>query len=521
MTRHRSAISRLAAVRARHSDDQGSLPLLMLVMLVGTILSTLMISIVIQQTTSTRFNGSREQALDAAQAGIDVVAGMIRATTDTSGTGHVTALPCYTHAQGTPYAGVVNGVGNESYSVYVDYYDVDPVKNPAATPMVCSTGYGTYDTTSGVTTPSYALITSNGTDGAAGSGTTAGRTVVSTYIFKTSNVNIPGGVIRLYPASGSTTNVCLDAGTATPSPTTNTPIYLQLCSTTNPPLAQQVFAYRTDLTIQLLSSVTQTNPNGLCLDTPAPLTSGNTIYLKQCQALGSPPYDQQWSFNDSGHFEGSLATSSSTGTLSGICINASSQSPGQAVTAVTCAGSITDPTQAWIPAPSVGAGAAADPQYVNYLEFGRCMDVTAQNVNATFFIDYPCKQNPDAAAVAWNQKFTYTALTSTYGQLSTTTGGVTYCITTPTGASTYPVLSVCNAGTVAQRWTRNGGNTALPYSAMYNIIDSQGRCLGLSAPTGGYPWSAVDIEACTGALDQKWNATPGVFNSSFQNTLEK
>lgn len=512
-------------IAARHrlrSEDRGSLPLLMLVMLVGTILSGLMVPIIITQTATTKFTSTRDQALDAAQAGVDVVAGMIRNAADGSGTGHSAALPCWTHALNRPYQSPVNSVGSGSFSVYVDYYTVDPVKNPAAQPMTCSPGYGPYQASTGTATPSYALITSTGTDGPAGNGTTKGRTIVSTYIFKTSNVNIAGGVIRLYPASGATTNVCLDAGTGTPDPSTTTPIYLQVCSTSTPPIAQQVFSYRSDLTIQLSSSVTKTNPNGLCLDSNAPLANGNTLYLKQCQTLGSPPYDQQWSFNDNGHFQGSTSSSKINGSLSTVCINAASQSAGQAVTVATCAGSVSDPAQSWIPAPSVGAGAADDPQYVNYLEFGRCMDVTGQNVNADHFIDYPCKQNPYAGAVAWNQKFTYNALTSSYGQLTTITGAITYCITSPTLASgtVYPTLVACNVANTMQRWTRNGGNSALPYSAMYNIIDSAGRCLGLTTPVGSEVWSAVDVETCTGALDQKWNAAPGIFASSFQNTKE-
>jgi hypothetical protein len=40
---------------------------------------------------------------------------------------------------------------------------------------------------------------------------------------------------------------------------------------------------------------------------------------------------------------------------------------------------------------------------VNYQQFGRCLDVTGQNVSATHLIAYPCKQNPLATAVAWNE----------------------------------------------------------------------------------------------------------------------
>ena len=85
----------------------------------------------------------------------------------------------------------------------------------------------------------------------------------------------------------------------------------------------------------------------------------------------------------------------------------------------------------------------------------------------------------------------------------------------------YPTLLACDTTKVNQRWTRNGSNSALAYSALYNILDNTGRCLGLTTPVGSEVWSAVDVEVCSGSLDQKWNATPGVFASAFQNTAEK
>lgn len=523
-------LARFIRSRSRLRGERGSLPLLMLVVLVSSTLTALLVPMVISQTNSTRYTTSRQQALDAAWAGIDMAAGRIRAAEDVSGNGVLGQLPCWTRASGTPYTGSVvsasdgSSIGAERYQVYVDYYVVDPVVNPNATPMICSAGYGTFDLASGQATPAYALITSTGTVGPANSFTTQGRRLQTTYVFQVSNTNVPGGIIRLYPATGATTAVCIDAGSANPNPNTTVQVYLQLCSSTTPPLAQQVFVYRTDLTLQLLSSVTATNPLGMCLDTIAPLANGNPLYLKKCAALGSPPYDQQWSFDDNGHFRGSLSTSSQPpGTLSSICINAASQSVGQAVTAATCVGSTSDPTQAWIPAPTVGAGAAADPQYVNYKEFGRCMDVTNQNVNSDHFIDYPCKQNPYAGAVAWNQKFTYVALTGTYGQMTTVTGGITYCITSPGTLGGYVTLKPCtlSGGTaVLQRWIRNGGSSSLSYSAKYNIIDNNGFCLGLAPPYGAEVWSSIDVETCTGSLDQKWNASPDLSRPSEQNTIE-
>ena len=82
-------------VRLDLRDERGSLPMLMMVMLVGVVLSTFMISVVVSQTTSTRFTTSREQALNAAQAGLDVALAQIRASTS-AGDGTLTTLPCWT-----------------------------------------------------------------------------------------------------------------------------------------------------------------------------------------------------------------------------------------------------------------------------------------------------------------------------------------------------------------------------------------------------------------------------------------
>ena len=88
------------------------------------------------------------------------------------------------------------------------------------------------------------------------------------------------------------------------------------------PPAQQVFAYRTNLTLQLLSSVAASNMNGLCLSSAASAGSGdNAIRLVQCEPLGSPtPSTQQWSYNVNGKFEAVGKDSATTGQLSKQCM---------------------------------------------------------------------------------------------------------------------------------------------------------------------------------------------------------
>ncbi|HEY3715523.1 MAG TPA: ricin-type beta-trefoil lectin domain protein [Jatrophihabitantaceae bacterium] len=507
----------MTGLRARLSDDRGSMPMLLMVTIVGLLLSAMLVPLLVTQDRATRFGTSRVHALDAAQAGIDATLGQIRAAVDGTGIGDSSRLPC------GPISGSVDSAGDGAYTVGVEYFTADPVANPTAAKMLCALGYGTYDAASGAFTPSYARITSTGTDGRAVNGSSGGRTLLTTYVFKTSNTNVPGGVLRIYPAAGNTTALCVDAATSTPS--AGASVTLQTCSTATPPASQQVFAYRTDLTIQLLSSVTPTYPNGLCLDTAGP-TAGNPVVLNACRALGSPNYTQQWSFDDWGAYRASLSGSRTNGTLATVCINVAAQSAGQQLTLAACAQNTSSPTQAWVPAPSVGAGAAAPPQLINYLEFGRCLDVTGQNVNADHLIDYPCKQNPWAGAVAWNQKFTTPAIAaganSAAGQLVTTTSSTNYCLTTPGTAGGYVTVKTCGSTAASlQRWTVYNGDKSLPYATKFTIVDSSELCLALTQPVTGEQWSAIDVEKCTGAAEQKWNANPNLSVPTLQNTLER
>jgi len=532
-------------------DERGSLPMLMMVMLVGVVLSTFMVSVVISQTTSTRFTTSREQALNAAQAGLDVALAQIRTAT-ASGAGTLTTLPCWTHRNGAAHSGSVvsdpsgTQVGSGSYSVFVDYYMSDPVvghQDPVASPnatMVCAPGYGTFDPVSGKGAPIFALITSTGNVAAGGaSGTTSGRTLVSTYVFRLDNRNISGGIMRLYP-QGANPPVCMESATAVPDPDTTpaTAVVLANCSTSTPPSPRQVFGYRTDLTIQLISSVTEKNPAGVCLDAGKPPGNGNDVTLRQCAPLiATDPVNtlswwQQWSFDDNGHLRGSDFNTRTSGALSGVCIAAQTQTVGQVLRAASCTGGTTDPQQAWVSSPDVGAGAATTPrvdgsEYVNFNEFGRCMDVTGQQTNATHLIAYFCKQNPSRAAgtVTWNQMFTYTPVTSTnYGQLKTVTGGTTYCVTSPGTRGAYPVLQPCtNTDPVAtqQRWI-SSGSAGLTYAAKFTLVDSADSCLGLTTALPDNPLvSVLDTETCDGSRDQKWNATSNLSDTTLQNTIEK
>jgi len=82
--------------------DDGSLPLAMMLTLVGTSLSTLMVPVVITQLRDTAETIDRAKALHAAQAGIDIVLGSLRSLA-----GSIANLLCLPVAD--PLLGAVGG----------------------------------------------------------------------------------------------------------------------------------------------------------------------------------------------------------------------------------------------------------------------------------------------------------------------------------------------------------------------------------------------------------------------------
>ena len=145
-------------------------------------------------------------------------------------------------------------------------------------------------------------------------------------------------------------------------------------------------------------------------------------------------------------------------------------------------------------------------QLVNYGEFGRCLDVTNQQVSWPYLIAYPCKADP-TRPVLWNQRFVHDPAT---GLLQTQAPSGSYCLRTP-ATTPGPVLAVpCSAADTAQRWVVNGATGAR--ATAYTITDVQGRCLSLGAPgatSGGLEqWSTITAATCDGSRVQKWNAPP-------------
>jgi hypothetical protein len=525
MTRDQSLRSRLAARCARPEDDRGSMPLLMLVMLIGVSISSLLIPMIITQNNATRVAISRVHSLDAAQAGFDVVLGEIRTATSSAGDGLAAKLPCTDsvgHFMDNPEIGTVSVASRARYQVYVSYFDADPSAKSVAwqssNHIRCVPGFGTQHV------PAFALMQSTGTDRATGAfGGTNDRTLTTTYTFKTDNQNISGGLVRIYhDATKNNLDLCMDAGSANPA--SGTTVLMQMCS--NPKTAQQLFSYNSDLSIQLVAS----SP-AMCLDAgPLPHTTpAVNVTFRPCTTPAAAR--QQWSIDDTSDFQGST----STGSLDNFCFNIqNSNTVGSPVVLDKSCGNYSI-TQTWVPEPAVGAGAAGQsingnppPQLVNFQQFGRCLDVTNQNVASTFMIAYPCKQAPNPANVAPNQKFSYN---STNGEFITISGGSNYCMLSPGTVGGYVLFTACPPGTPPTnlKWTYNGttdsSGNQLPYVRKFTIVDSStpSLCLGLSPDSDQYngAYNKVIVTTCDGSLSQKWNADPNVQNPALLNTSEK
>ena len=522
----------IAWTRARMrtgESERGSLAMAMLVAIIGAGIAAMLLPMVITQTHTTTFDHSRVREISAAEAGIDVALGLIRSSSDASGNGVLSKLPCTVSG---PITGTVVGAAADlSYTVQIGYYTENPLGKPAdwlamydpsnsGHGMRCAAGAGTYYPPTGEQVPSFVRITSQGDDGR------SSRTLSSVYIVKTTNANVSGGTIYVFP-SGSQ-NYCMDAGSA--QPVAGITVRVQPCAV--PVAQQQAWSYGADLAIHLVSSVTSAYPNGLCLSSPptgSQQNVGDAITLQPCATEGNAPWYQKWSVDNVSHLQGARKDLTNT---DGLCINVASQASGQALSLQTCAGGVTDSMQTWVPSPDVGAGmaGAANDQIVNFQQFGRCMDVTDTDVNKGFLIAYTCKQNPDPTKVLWNQKFAYN---STTHQLVTNNGSP-YCLTSPLTAynsatpGPYVTLTACN-GTVppGTQWTQYGGTDSdgnpLPPLTKYTVQDEKGYCLSLTTGTADAyngQYSKVIVEACNGSTLQKWNASPDVQAPALQNIQE-
>jgi hypothetical protein len=499
--------------RSRAQDDSGSMPLAMLVSLVAISISTLMSPMVINQFGSTKLDIRRVHALHAAQSGLDIAMGHLRAATNATGKGLLERLPC------GPYEGTV-GSDTARYKVWIDYFRSDPAgkwdPSKPYTPQDANDDPWIRTTSEKITcdgglleTPTYALFRAVGTDDQIGFPAVHSRFLHGTYRIKTNNSNISGGLIHVFQST--LVDLCMDAGSG--SPTAGTLLRMRRCT---PGSINQLFSYNSNLTITLVASRTTTNPLGLCLDAGPNPAAGAQLTFQQCGASTLP--QQQWNINDNANYEGTRTT----GTLSGRCMiveNPDVDGSNVIMGNNGCGGPYNN-VHTWSIEPSVGAGAAgpATAQLVNFRQFGRCLDVTEGLVSSTYLIVWPCKQAPNPANVLWNQKFTVPAVDPVTrkgtGRVVTLNKGVTpYCLSSPgsTAYGNYVRVKSCPAITTPEyTWTYYGKTES--YATSYVMVDSNGYCLTPTIAPDLYPKvtnvqiSKVAVAVCDGSTLQKWNA---------------
>jgi Ricin-type beta-trefoil lectin domain len=523
-------VARARSCLTGRADDRGSLPMAMLLILVGLALSGMLATSVNSQIAATRSTAQRSDALDAAQSGIDIGLGHLRTAVTSTGTGDPAKLPC------GPFSGSVSGGTQQSYTVTVYYLTSQPPAGDVtwanANKLPCA---GTYLTSS--TVPIYVLLASNGKV----MPSDPGRTVFATYtLHSKSRDNVAGGLIHLYGPNNP--DLCFAA--PSPTPAAGSALSMQICDSTND---AQKFAYASNLNLVLVASRAD-GSTGLCLD--AGPTNNEAVLFQPCSA--TTVARQQWSLNDRANFEGTtngidlnsicfhLTTAGAAG--SPVVLHATASDPsGVSQQDAACNGDYTN-NRSFAPDAAAGTGRAGPDtsQLVNFSQFGRCLDVSANSVTATFMVIWPCKQKP-SGAIQWNQVWTLPAITSpatsATGKIYVTTGGSNYCLVSPGSivAGQYPVLQVCPTGALpaSMTWTRRAGTgvfaTAYRIESTYGAPVGTTYCLQPTDPTATPPdyWanhgdvSKLVVAVCTSAALQKWNASPMILQSTLTDVSEK
>jgi Tfp pilus assembly protein PilX len=509
-------------------EDGSGLILVFLVMLVSSALSLVLLEGAVSLSKQTQANNKRVTSLTAAQAGLDAALAQVRDATDPlTGEGDVNKIPC------TVAAGTVGGVtsagapvsNSGSYTVSVSYYSQDPTGQSAAWRGDSSKQINCPSGNHPDQVPAYALVSATGLSAAG-----KPRTIESTYIFKTSNKNIAGGLLHVEGGGeGSVPDLCPDAGSAHPA--IGDVVKMATCNTSS---SAQRWAYQKDLSFLLTSTSEDATP--MCMSAAgSPASNGTVLKIDACtgQPNGSSvTLQQQFSYDDNGRFENSKVNSSGSRTLAGTCMNVTSANTiGSTLTIGSCG-------QVWRPEAAVGAGMSGDgvnvgvntQQLVNFSEFGRCLDATGQNPDADYMIAYPCKQSPSPSEITWNQKYSFNSST---GSISTydTSNSTTYCLTSPMSAELdvtvvgpFVTLKKCVSPlTTNMKWTEIGNDPTKPYEDQYTIRDASNPnlCLGVGQPGGGTrtasglgEWSTPYVQVCDGSAGQKWNAPPNTGTGS-------
>lgn len=528
--------------RVLSREDGAALMLTLITIVVIAGLSLLLLGALINQFIPLYTAEKRTQTVYAAEAGLQAGLAELRShnrvATNGNTYGDPGSLPCSANADPdgvTRYYGALEGsldaggadASGLGYRITITYHSDDPVGKGQA--WIDNPANQIHCGLSPLNQPAYAVVTATGTgDGIADFDEAVGnRTVSAIYEFRLTNVNIPGGILWV---SGGTQ--CLKAQSAAANSAIQFVSKSQCDDPANAALVNWVYDKKWHLVLASTINVTGVTP--LCITNPDTTRSDIQARLANCGPGGSNKSDvgQRWQWNASWTWNGVKCQ----GAVSASCTlqnNANSKPYNKSN--VLWIGTTT--TQ-YDPAPSVGAGAASylTKQLVNYKEFGRCADVTHADINKTFMIVYPCKQDATGNnAFDWNHKWNYTEPARNYStgvvptmcadsddaackrgpQQITVVPGSTYCLTVAsTSGDSELIFKNCD-GSAKQRFTRY---TQVPDQAKsWTVQDAYGRCLSADF-TDKFEsnWSKLKMKACgSGALEQKWNAPPQSSSSSF------
>ncbi|MBB2946604.1 hypothetical protein FB565_006372 [Actinoplanes lutulentus] len=494
--------------------DEGSLPMAMLLITVVLSISAFLVPLVVRQTKATQNLAQRTTMLDAAQAGMDVMMARVRAASDVeTREGYLENMPpCVLSGD----AGATDTSERLAYQVTVTYYDA------AGGALSCPV----------TDVPTTAKVVSVGTTG------TLKRTLAATYVFSTSNTNIPGGQIRI--SSSTLGNQCMDSGSSK-APTVGSALIMATCDGSS----RQQFGYTADLYLKLIGSESTGADDGMCLYSGATHANNNPLVFQPCPATTPATSTFQWSLDGNSLFHSANASK----VVESFCINV--VQPGTAGSAVALGSCTSAATKTvWRSAPGVGAGMAGDNTYqlVNYAQFSRCLDVTSKSMSATYMITWFCKQAPNGV-VDFNQQWVhpvpdatkkqvsatgpiivnnYTSTSNSVSACSTSTAkgcGSNYCLKSPGTAtsSSWVTVELCSTEALQAKnylqWTvyHDTGD----YATSYRIKDYKGNCLqptrqtdtSYTAPSSdlhGDGTSKVKVVTCNSSELQKWNAPANI-----------
>lgn len=504
ITLHDLRAARRARLLAGRRDTGSALLMSVLFTVFAGGVLLVLLAVLLSQVQSIRFAQKNTRTGYAAQAGIQSALSVLRSNTKVVSVGATpvtygdpTALP------GTLSGNVDGAAGSDlTYHVTLQYFRQSPSgrsdawRAANALPVPLSSDPALQ--------PRYVRIVSEGRDAALGElGDVGDRTIAALYTFTTTNINIAGGLIRSTDGTR-----CLHAASATVGATmTMTPI----SGCTDDVL--DLWVYDIDYRLKLASTLTAAQV--LCITgqqwvgAAATTTSATvTATLQPCAATNAAAYGNQlWSWDAP---ESWVAQNSQNTARSNRWLGLT----GTTLVEKVGSGKLFDP------APSVGAGAASHTtnQIVNYAEFGRCMDVTEENISKAYMIVYPCKQDPTGtgANLLWNHKWTYAEPVGASTQAAAQTirvvrSGTTYCLMRQAAPTNTDVrFTVCSASSDTFVRSTSTGDPLTSYTFRY--AGDTTRCL-TAVPEPGQQWSHIRLLPCNGSSAQKWNA-PAVTSGS-------